>query len=255
MDKLIKMQELEEKKNIIQNKIIKETNNNKEIQETGYPIKYSKYMPKSNKNKLANFNSKEPRFIGPSGSHNEIVKNLNPGPGQYDTDYSSISKKNKDIESLNLFKAYQAPKERKLFTDEIKDTSPPVGSYQSQILNSIEYNNNLNKSLKFTENPIKDGFQELIKKRTQKRIEEIKLNEKNRSNMLGPCSYFYNNNKNSFYNKNSNTASFSLRKNKENKVIKNIKIKKENDKQWKLSDNNDIKYNQWIKKTYNMSFV
>ena len=255
MDKLIKMQELEEKKDITQNKIIKETNNNKEIQETGYPIKYSKYMPKSNKNKLANFNSKEPRFIGPSGSHNEIVKNLNPGPGQYDTDYSSISKKNKDIESLNLFKAHQAPKERKLFTDEIKETSPPVGSYQSQILNSIEYNNNLNKSLKFTENPIKDGFQELIKKRTQKRIEEIKLNEKNRSNMLGPCSYFYNNNKNSFYNKNSNTASFSLRKNKENKVIKNIKIKKENENQWKLSDNNDIKYNQWIKKTYNMSFV
>ena len=72
--------------------------------------------------------------------------------------------------------------------------------------------------------------------------------------MLGPCSYFYYNNKNSFYNKNSN-ASFSLGKNKENKIIKNHKIKKENDKQWKLSDNNDIKYNQWIKKTYNMSFV
>ena len=206
--------------------------------------------------KLLNFNSKEPRFIGPSGSHNEIVKNINPGPGQYETDYTSISKKNQDILSFNLFKGYQIPCDRKLFTDEIKEDTPPVGSYQSQILNSIEYNNNLNKSLKCAENPIKDGFQELIKIKTKKNVEEIKLNEKNRNNMLGPCSYFYKSNNILYYNKINKASSFSLgeSKIKENKIVTNIKMKKELNKKINLPEYKD-KYNNWIKKTYNMSFV
>ena len=254
MDKLIKIQELQNKEKIKQSKTNKDMNNNKEIQESGYPIKYVKIIPKSKKNKLHDFNSKEPRFIGPSGSLNEIIKNINPGPGQYETDYTSISKKNQDLLSLNLFKGIQIPKERKFFTDEIKDTTPPVGSYQSQILNSIEYNNNFHKSLKFAENPIKDGFQELIKARTKKRIEENKLKEKNRKNMLGPCSYFYNN-KNS-YNKGNKSSSFSLKesKNKESIIAKNINMRKETEREIRFLDDRP-KYNQWIKKTYNISFI
>ena len=252
MDKLIKMQELQDKEKLKKNRSNKDMNNNKEIQESGYPIKYNKHITKSKKNKLLNFNSKEPRFIGPSGSHNEVIKNVNPGPGQYETDYSSISKKNQDILSFNLFKGYQVPPDRKLFTDEIKETTPPVGSYQSQILKSIEYNNNnINKSLKVAENPIKDGFQELIKLRTKKNVEEIKLNEKNRNNMLGPCSYFYNNNI-PYYNKinNNKASSFSLGENKikDNKLVKNIKMKKESNKNISIPDYKD-KYNNWIKKT------
>ena len=256
MDKLIKMQELQDKEKLKKNRSNKDMNNNKEIQESGYPIKYNKHITKSKKNKLLNFNSKEPRFIGPSGSHNEIVKNINPGPGQYETDYTSISKKNQDILSFNLFKGYQIPCDRKLFTDEIKEETPPVGSYQSQILNSIEYNNNLNKSLKCAENPIKDGFQELIKIKTKKNVEEIKLNEKNRNNMLGPCSYFYNSNNIPYYNKINKASSFSLgeSKIKENKIVTNIKMKKELNKKINLPEYKD-KYNNWIKKTYNMSFV
>ena len=242
IDKLIKTQQLEEKTK--SNK-----NNNKEIQEEGYPIRYiKKFLPNKKYNNSINFNSKEKRFIGHTGWENDIIKNVNPGPGEYESDAQSISKKNKNLISLNLLKGYQVPKDRKLFTDEIKDTIPPVGTYQSQIYNSIEFNNQ--KSLKITESPIKYGFQEIFKEKNKKRIEEKKLNEKIANSMLSPCSYF------NYYN--------SINQNLENKNYKGSKINKiyNNTKEMKKISEGDYGYpinrfepNNWIKKTFNASFV
>jgi len=242
IDKLIKTQQLEEKTK--SNK-----NNNKEIQEEGYPIRYiKKFLPNKKYNNSINFNSKEKRFIGHTGWENDIIKNVNPGPGEYESDAQSISKKNKNLISLNLLKGYQVPKDRKLFTDEIKDTIPPVGTYQSQIYNSIEFNNQ--KSLKITESPIKYGFQEIFKAKTKKRIEEKKLNEKIANSMLSPCSYF------NYYNSiNQNLENKNYKAPKTNKIYNNIKEMKkvsEGDYQYPI---NRFEPNNWIKKTFNASFV
>ena len=249
IDKLIKIKQLKDKENKM--KSSEKQNNNKEIQEEGYPIKYLKYILTNKKKNTINFGSKEKRFIGHSGWENEIIKNSNPGPGHYEVDSHSISKNNKNIISSNIFKGLQIPSERKLFTDEIKDTNPPVGSYQSQYFNSIEFNN-LFKNTKSLENPIKDGFQDIIKVRTKKRIENIKLNEKKINSMLGPSSYFNNYNtidKNNY----KKYKESSLRE------IKNNECKKKENKQKHKEDYEINEYrfkrNKWVKKTFNASFV
>ena len=253
MEKLYKTQQLQNKEN--KNKNLKkqnENNNNREIQEAGYPIKYYKYTSKTKKNNSSNFKSKEIRFTGPLGWANTIMKNENPGPGQYEVDSWSISNKNKDIIYSNLLKGFQIPKDRKLFIDEIKDNNPPVGSYQSQIFNSIEFNN-MNKSLKVIENPIKDGFQELIKLKTKKRVENIKLNENISNNMVGPCSYFYTNKIKNNRSENILYKSNSLR-NIKTKEYKLKEIKKKNRVNDEPFDKGAI-FKGWIKKTFNMSYV
>ena len=253
MEKLYKTQQLQDKENKKKNlKKQNENNNNKEIQEAGYPIKYYKYISKTKKNNSSYFKSKEVRFNGPLGWANTILKNENPGPGHYEVDKKSISNKNQNIISLNLLKGYQIPKDRKLFTDEIKDNIPPVGSYQSQIFNSIEFNS-MNKSLKVNDNPIKDGFHELIKLKTKKRVEDIKLNENISNSMVSPCSYFYNNKTTNNKSENIFYKSNSLR-NMETKEYKLKEIKKK----IKINDEPVDKgavYKGWIKKTFNMSYV
>ena len=253
MEKIYKTQQLQDKEKKKKNfKRHNENNNNKEIQESGYPIKYYKYISKTKKNNSPNFKSKELRFTGPLGWANTIVKNENPGPGHYEVDKKSISNKNQNIITLNLLKGFQIQKDRKLFIDEIKDNNPPVGSYESQKFNSIEFNN-LNKSLRVNDNPIKDGFHDLIKLKTKKRVEDIKFNENISNSMISPCSYFYNNktinnkSEKTFYKSNS---------------LRNIKTKeyklKEIKKKIKINDEPVDKgaiYKGWIKKSFNMSYV
>ena len=62
--------------------------------------------------------------------------------------------------------------------------------------------------------------------------------------MLGPCSYFYNSNNIPYYNKINKASSFSLgeSKIKENKIVRNIKMKKELNKKINLPEYKD-KYN------------
>ena len=260
MDKLIKKQLIEAKENKYKNPEQINKNNSREIQEEGYPIKYIKYIlsEKKDKNNAINFNSNEKRFIGHTGWRNEIIKNENPGPGEYNLDTQSISKKNKNIISSNIFRGFQIPKERKLFTDEIKNTNPPVGTYQSHYFNSIEYKNH-SKNFNINVIPIKDGFQKLYKAKTKKRVEDIKFNEQKANSMLGPASYFdcYNNISTIIEHKNSN-------KNFSSKEIKDNNNKGYNNKN--INHNNYWEYyqdlllyssepNKWIKKTFNASFV
>ena len=249
MNKLIKSQQIEDKeiKNI--------PNNNKEIQESGYPIKYKKYhLSNKEKNNSININSHEKRFVGHTGWEKEIIKNENPGPGEYEVDINDISKRNKDFVTLSFLKGLHIPKDRKLFTDEIKDTNPPVGSYQSEIFNSIEFNNQC-KSLKVMTNPIRDGFQRIIKARTKKRIEDLKLSEKETKSLLGPCSYFNNynsiNSNNINKNKKYKDSSFREIRNKRY-TIKEPKLKYKIDYR---NERNTFEYNSWIKKTFNASLV
>ena len=253
--------------NLIKEK--KENNNNKEIQEEGYPIKYktnksnnnkNNINNKNNKNNIYNFNSKEKRFIGHSGWENEIIKNKNPGPGEYELDLNTISYRYKNIILLNLLKGFEILKDKKSFFEEIKDTNPPVGTYQPQIVNSIEFKNKI-KNKTISENPLKDGFKSLIKARTKKRLARIKLNEKISKSMLGPFSYSNNfnfNKNNSFNNNNKNIG---------NKTFKNLYLKRIRNKEHKVkfvdkkirndSSLDDLRYprNDWIKKTFNASFV
>ena len=253
--------------NLIKEK--KENNNNKEIQEEGYPIKYktnksnnnkNNINNKNNKNNIYNFNSKEKIFIGHSGWENEIIKNKNPGPGEYELDLNTISYRYKNIILLNLLKGFEILKDKKSFFEEIKDTNPPVGTYQPQIVNSIEFKNKI-KNKTISENPLKDGFKSLIKARTKKRLARIKLNEKISKSMLGPFSYSNNfnfNKNNSFNNNNKNIG---------NKTFKNLYLKRIRNKlnqvkfvDKKIGNNSsldDLRYprNDWIKKTFNASFV
>ena len=83
------------------NKKEEKNNNNEEIQDTGYPIKYSKINSRKKMNNQANFISKEDRFKSPLGWENEIIKNMNPGPGQYENEYGSISNNNKNNKYYN----------------------------------------------------------------------------------------------------------------------------------------------------------
>ncbi len=247
IDKLIKTKQLEEKE-----KEKSDKNNNKEIQEEGYPIKYIKNILSNKKyNNSINFNSKEKRFIGHTGWRNEIMKNVNPGPGEYEPDTQSISKKNKNLISSNLLKGNQIPKDRKLFTDEIKDTIPPVGTYQPQAFDSIEFKNQ-SKNLKITEIPIKDGFQKIFKAKTKKRIEEKKLYEKIANSMLSPCSYF------NYYNsidQNLENKNYNSNKRNKNKIYNNNKeVKQINEGDYR-NYINSYEPNMWIKKTFNASFV
>jgi hypothetical protein len=118
METLIKAEQLYKKENKSKNKKEEKNNNNEEIQDTGYPIKYSKINSRKKMNNQANFISKEDRFKSPLGWENEIIKNMNPGPGQYENEYGSISNNNKNIINLSLLKNLNIPKDRKLFTDE-----------------------------------------------------------------------------------------------------------------------------------------
>ena len=66
---------------------------------------------------------------------------MNPGPGEYDLDFNTISNRYKNIIILNLLKGFQNPKDKKSIFEEINDANPPVGIYQPQIVNSIDYKN------------------------------------------------------------------------------------------------------------------
>ena len=178
---------------------------------------------------------------------------MNPGPGEYDQDNKSISKQNKNIISLNLVKNLIIPENRKLFTDEIKDTNPPVGSYQSQVFNSIEFNN-LMKSPKNLENPLKNGFFDMIKIKTKKNVDNIKLNQEIIHSMLSPCSYFQNLHKKKKNNNNKKYKSFILEKKRG--IVKNSNKDKENKEIIRKDMERYAKaeYQRWIKKSFNASF-
>ena len=252
LEKIIKMKNIKQKEEN-QKQNFDKNNNNKEIQSSGYPIKYNRINNKNNINNSSNFISKEKRFIGPTGWENEIMKNMNPGPGEYDQDNKSISKQNKNIISLNLVKNLIIPENRKLFTDEIKDTNPPVGSYQSQVFNSIEFNN-LMKSTKNLENPLKNGFFDMIKIKTKKNVDNIKLNQEIIHSMLSPCSYFQNLHKKKKNNNNKKYKSFILEKKRG--IVKNSNKDKENKEIIRKDMERYAKaeYQRWIKKSFNASF-
>ena len=233
---------------LIKAKKVNKKNNNKEIQSQGYPIKYNKIKPINNinKNNIYNFNAKEKRFIGPSGWENEIIKNVNPGPGEYDLDFNTISNRYKNIIILNLLKGFQNPKDKKSIFEEINDTNPPVGIYQPQIVNSIDYKNR-SKAKIIVENPLKDGFKNLYQARTKKRVEHIKYNEKLSQSMLSPLYY------NNMENKSIKKSYFAkIRNNFHNVKPINKKKEKEN-----IPRFDDLRFarNDWIKKTFNASFV
>jgi hypothetical protein len=131
--------------------------------------------------------------------------------------------------------------------------NPPVGNYQSQFFNSIEFNNLIKTNIKNIENPIKNGFKEIIKAKTQKNIENNKLNEKIANSMLGPASYFHNSG--TIFNKNNNKINnISSKREIKNKgfILSKFQQKKPN--------NNGIskdrqEYFRWIKKSFNMSYI
>ena len=104
-------------------------------------------------------------------------------------------------------------------------------------------------------NPIRDGFQRIIKARTKKRIEDLKLSEKETKSLLGPCSYFNNynsiNSNNINKNKKYKDSSFREIRNKRY-TIKEPKLKYKIDYR---NERNTFEYNSWIKKTFNASLV
>ena len=248
LNDLLKLMKLKEKANEKEkenkNILFDNINNNKEIQEYNYPINKNKNFNISSDNILNNFNTMKIRFEDPFGYQNEIYKNDNPGPGKYQIFYNkSIFKRNKDIiEKHSLKKDF---KEKKFYFDEIKNTNPPVGTYQSQFYNTIGFNN-LMACQKFRENPIRNGFSERIKAITDRKIKEMKTKENKSKSMLSPFSYFKNfDNKNQKnYNKNICFGS---------KSEKNIKPTKKNEVG--PGDYNIDLNSNWIKRSYNVLFV
>ena len=242
------MEKLNQKKYDEENSILYDDINNKqEIQEYGYPIKYT-----GNKNMdtdLNIFNTSEIRFKGPFGYQNEIYKNINPGPGNYEMfNNNSIYKKNENIIENNSCKnkIHNEMKYRTSFLDEIKNNNPPVGSYQSQFHNTIEFKNLMIRN-KLYINPIKNGFSERIKAITDRKVQDLKYKEKKSNSMLGPCSYF-------------NESDFDKKEKRYNKDVcfgsnleKNFKINKNSE--IGPGDYNIDKSQNWIKKSYNIHFV
>ena len=148
---------------------------------------------------------------------------------------------------------YGIPKDRKLFTDEIKDTNPPVGNYHSQFFNSIEFNNLIKTNIKNIENPMEDGFKEIIKAKTQKNIENNKLNEKIANSMLGPASYFHNSG--TIFNKNNNKINnISSKREIKNKGFILSKFQQKKPNNYGISKDRQ-EYFRWIKKSFNMSYI
>ena len=242
------MEKLNQKKYDEENSVLyDDVNNNQEIQEYGYPIKYT-----GNKNTdtdLKVFNTSEIRFKGPLGYQNEIYKNINPGPGNYEMfNINSIYKKNENIiENYSCKnKIHNEMKYRASFLDEIKNNNPPVGSYQSQLHNTIEFKNLMIRN-KLYINPIKNGFSERIKAITDRKVQDLKYKEKKSNSMLGPCSYF-------------NESDFDKKEKRYNKDVcfgsnleKNFKINKNSE--IGPGDYNIDKNQNWIKKSYNIHFV
>ena len=250
LNDLMKLMKLKEKINEKENNNIlyENINNNKEIQEYNYPNNKNKNLNKSSDNIKKNPNNMEVKFQEPFGYQNEIYKNDNPGPGQYQIFYSnSIFKRNEEIIEKYSFNKDDKKnfKERKLFFDEIKNTNPPVGIYQTQFYNTIGFNN-LMTCQKFSENPIRNGFLERIKAITERKVKEMKIKENKSKSMLGPFSYFKNYDKKNqkIYNKNICFGS---------KSEKNIKLTKKNEVG--PGDYNIDLNTNWIKKTYNVLFV
>ena len=227
LNKLILLEKLKEKER--KNANIKKKNSKKEIQN------YS-------------FNSNELRFKGPFGYQNELYKNNNPGPGEYDVfGNNCISKKNANIMLNELKKKllYKDEfKDRKLFIDEIKDENPPVGSYQSHFLNTIEFNNKM-KNIKWLDKSIKNGCIDKIQYITERRVKNMKLEDRKSKSMLGPFSYFKNiERKIPNYNENISFGT-SIEKNKKNSIKKSVGP----------GDYNIDLNKKWVKKTYNALFV
>ena len=242
------MEKLNQKKYDEENNLFYDNvNNNQEIQDYGYPIKYpgSKNMD----NNLNIFNISEIRFKGPFGYQNEIYKNINPGPGNYEMfNNNSIYKKNENILENNSCKnkIHNEMKCRTSFLEEIKNNNPPIGSYQSQFHNTIEFKNLMIRN-KLYVNPIKNGFSERIKAITERKVQDLKYKEKKSNSMLGPCTYF-------------NESDFDK---KEKRYNKDVCFGSNLEKNFKINKNNEIgpgDYNidnnqNWIKKSYNIHFV
>ena len=227
-------------------------NNRKEIQEYEKPIKLNKTL--DSENILNNFNSTEERFKGPFGYQNEIYKNDNPGPGQYEIfNYKYISKNNKNNIGNNLYNKYIknslnntfSLKPKKFLIDEIKNEYPSEGSYNSYFYNTIEMKNMMLPK-KLIYNPIRNGSFDIIKSMTERRVKNLKIQKEIIKSMLGPYSYFSAIDKK--YKKFSN-QSFNFGSNSK--------------RDFKISDNSKIGpgyynnnfNNNWIKKTYNSLFI
>ena len=243
LNKLIKASKIKEKEN--QNILINSKNNIKEIQESEYPNFYKKN--ETSENNINNFISMEERFKGPSGYLNEIYKNNNPGPGQYQLIYNNISKINDNEDNIEKRKSSfdkSNINERKIFNDKIKNDNPPVGSYQSQLYNTIGLKN-LMIIKKNINNPIKNLSLEKIKSLTERRIKYIKDKEKQSHSVLGPGAYF---------------KSYDR---KIPKLFKQSNFGSNSEKNINIKDNTGIRsgdYNidlnkKWIKKTFNALFT
>ena len=229
LNKLILLEQLKEKDKERENTNIKKKNSINEI-------------------KNYSFNSNELRFKGPFGYQNELYKNSNPGPGEYDVfGNNCISKKNANIMFNELKKNLlfkDENKDRKLFTDEIKDENPPVGSYQSHYHNTIEFNNKM-KNIKWLDKSIKNGFIDKIQYITERRVKNMKLDDRKSKSMLGPFSYFKNiERKIPNYNENISFGT-NIAKNKKNNIKKSVGP----------GDYNIDLNKKWVKKSYNVLFV
>ena len=205
-------------------------------------------LKKNNSERCINLNTKEARFKGPSGYQNEVYKNDNPGPGEYDVfDNNCIAKKNANI-VYNQFKKLiifpDEKKDRKLFLDDIKNTNPPVGYYQSQIHGTIDYSNKV-KNMKWVDKTLKNGIFEKIKNITENRVKNMKIKEEKTKSLLGPFTYFKNIEKTK--STNATNVGFGKFLEKTNPVKKGSRIGP--------GDYNIDLNTKWVKKTYNVLFV
>ena len=196
-------------------------------------------------------NSKEERFKGHSGYQNEVYKNDNPGPGEYDVyDNDCITKKNSNVIYNQLKKILVIRddyKDRKFFIDEIKDTNPPVGYYRSDLIGTIDFNNKM-KNLKWVDKSIKNGSLENIKIMTEKRVKQKKEKEEQIKRMLGPFSYFSQREKPKHnYMPNIGFGSYIERK-------KDVNEKKKDTGPRNYNYNIDLNQ-KWIKKSFNVLFA
>lgn len=205
---------------------------------------YSEKIKKTSKSSEKKFGSNEIRF---NNMYNLKWKNSIPGPGTYEPlneNDINISKENKNSnqkENGKLFNTTRNDLERinvikNLINNELKeDEVPPIGLYNPQIVNSIDYK--IKKKAYESRND-NVAFTSTFNKKSKKKNIVINCEESN----LGP-GYYYRENK-----KKDNKLSpvFHLPEFKKNKKTNPIVGP---------GDYNLNSYNEWTKKSFNINFV
>ena len=205
---------------------------------------YSGKIKKTSKSSEKQFGSNEIRF---NNMYNLKWKNSIPGPGTYEPlneNDINISKENKNSnqkENGKLFNTTRNDLERinvikNLINNELKeDEVPPIGLYNPQIVNSIDYK--IKKKAYESRND-NVAFTSTFNKKSKKKNIVINCEESN----LGP-GYYYRENK-----KKDNKLSpvFHLPEFKKNKKTNPIVGP---------GDYNLNSYNEWTKKSFNINFV